>query len=188
MHTLQPFVDRALASNEVLAVVVAAVLSFIGWVCLRIFTPRAKVAWAFSHQHCFLLRDLTPQLLAYTKEIWVQNTGRVLAEDVEVVLPGQPPHFDIWPQRHFTQLQNPDGGFIIKFDHLNRREYVTISIFQTGSAFPNVVNVRWRGGVGREVPMGPMQIWPRWYLRILLILILIGVFAIFYFIVRVFWL
>ena len=180
--------DRAIASNEVLAVVVAAVLSFIGWAALRIFTPRANVAWAFSHQHCFLLRDINPPLLAYTKEIWVQNAGRVIAEDIEVILPAKPPHYDVWPQRHYAELQNPDGSFVIKFDHLNRREAVAISIFQTANPPPEVVNVRWRGGVGTQLPMGPMRIWPRWYLRLLATFILMGVFAVFYFIVRVIWL
>jgi hypothetical protein len=180
--------ERAFASNEVLAVIVAAVLSLIGWIVLRIFTPRANVAWAFSHQHCFLLQNINPSLLAFTKEIWVQNIGRVLAEEVEVVLPARPPHFDIWPQRHYVELPNPDGSLVIKFDHLNRREAVTISIFQTGNAFPDAVNVRWLGGVGRQLPMGPMRIWPRWILRLFATLMLIGVFAVFYFIVRMIWL
>ena len=39
-------IERALASDEVLAVIVAALLSAVGWASLQIFTKRAKIAWA----------------------------------------------------------------------------------------------------------------------------------------------
>jgi hypothetical protein len=126
-------------------------------------------------------------VLVYTKEIWVQNVGRVLAEDVEVILPAKPMHFDVWPQRHFSELVNPDDSLTIKFDNLNSREWVTISIFQTNVEPSNVANVRWRGGVGKKVPMGPQQIFPSWYLSILRAILLFGVFSFFYFMSRIFW-
>lgn len=185
--TIQLLIDRAITSNEVLAVVVAALLSFIGWLALRIFTGRARIAWAFSHQHAFYLQNTNPPVLAYTKEIWVQNVGRVLAENIEVILPAKPPHFDVWPQRHFSELPNPDGSLTLKFDNLNSREHVAISIFQTHTEPSNIANVRWCGGVGKKVPMGPQQIWPRWYLSILRTVLLFGFFSFFYFVSRIFW-
>src|SRR5947207_1345191 len=131
--SLQQVIDRALASNEVLAVVVAAIFSLIGWTILRIYTGRPKIAWAFSHQHAFFLNKAAPPLLAYTKDIWIQNVGRALAEKVELILPAEPAHFDVWPQLRFEKHSNPDGSLTIKLDHMNPREHVTISIFQTGT-------------------------------------------------------
>src|SRR4051812_38359329 len=100
-HTLSQIFERAAASNEVLAVLVASILSFIGWGVLGIYTGRPKIAWAFSHQHAFLLGKSSPPILAYTKDIWVQNVGRALAEKVELILPVEPALFDVWPQLRF---------------------------------------------------------------------------------------
>src|SRR5579884_1568275 len=151
-QTLQHLIDRATSSDEVLAVIVAAIFSSIGWIAIRIYSGKPKVAWAFSHQHAFFLKSLNPPLLAYTKEIWVQNVGRVVANNVELILPARPPHFDIWPQVRFSESENPDGSFVVKFDHLNPKEYITLSIFQTGSESLSVANVRWHGGVGKRRP------------------------------------
>src|SRR5579884_312095 len=147
-QTLQHLIDRATSSDEVLAVIVAAIFSSIGWIAIRIYSGKPKVAWAFSHQHAFFLKSLNPPLLAYTKEIWVQN--------------------------------------VVKVDHLNPKEYITLSIFQTGSESLSVANVRWHGGVGKRRPMGPQQIFPRWWNVVVQGFILFGFFSLVYFLIRIF--
>jgi hypothetical protein len=102
-----------------------------------------------------------------------------------LILPTKPPHFDIWPQVRFSEAENPDGSFIVKFDHLNPKEYVTLSIFQLGSEPVGIANVRWRGGVGKRRPMGPQQIFPMWWIVIARILVAVGLFSIIYFLSRV---
>lgn len=184
---LQQVIDRASGSDEILAVLLAACLSAIGWVVVRVVTGRPKVRWAFSHRHAFYLQNLNPAVLAYTKEIWVQNTGRAVAEGVEIVLATTPQHFDVWPQRHYTALPNPGGSLTIKFDNLNRKEFVTISMFQTAVAPPDVTNVRWHGGVGKQLPMGPQQIYPRWFIAVLRGFLMFGFFSFWYFVFRLIW-
>jgi len=183
-ESIQPIIDRISNSNEILAVFIAAILSALGWIGVRTYTGRSKIAWAFSHQHAFNLQNLTPPVLAYTNEIWVQNVGRVVAEEVEIILGAKPQHYDVWPQRHFSELFNPDGSLVIKLDHLNSREHVTISMFQTATQPPMLTNVRWKGGVGKRVPMGPRQIFPRWFSLFLQCLILLGFFSFWYFLFR----
>jgi hypothetical protein len=100
--------------------------------------------------------------LVYVKEIWVQNIGRAPAENVEVILAFAPNHFDIWPQRHFTNAANPNGNFVIKVDNLNRNEHFAISMLQVGGETPLVTNVRWSGGVGQKRPMAPQQAFGAW--------------------------
>lgn len=177
--------NRAASSNEVLAVVVAAVLSSLGWLALRIYTGRPKVAWAFSHQHAFNLQKINPPILAFTKEIWIQNVGRVLAEGVEVVFPIRPAHFDVWPQRQFTELTNPEGNFTLRFDHINPKEYLTIFMFQTTNPPSSVINIRWKGGVGAQRPMSPQQIFPLWMRLAAQSFCIFGLFSFLYFIMRI---
>ena len=186
MTTIQNFIERAMQSDEVLSVIIAAGLSILGWLTLRIFTGRARVAWAFSHQHVFYLNSLDPPILAYTREIWVQNVGKAIAEDVEIIFPSKPPHFEVWPKRSYSEINCPDGGFVIKLDNLNTREHLTISIFQAHTSPADFINIRWKGGVGKQIPMGPQQLFPRWFQLTVVTLLYIGVFSSLYFISRLF--
>jgi hypothetical protein len=178
------FVNRLAESNEVLAVVVAAVLSVIGWLILLIISPRGKVAWGVSHQHAFFLQNNQPPIMVYTKEIWVQNIGRAPVQHVEVILAATPTHFDIWPQRKFAHTTNPSGNFVISVDDLNRREYFTISMLQVSSETPMVTNVRWSGGVGQLRPMSPQQAYSRWVIVLVRSLLAFAIFSIIYFLFR----
>lgn len=182
---LQQLFNRAAASDEVLAVLVAGGLSFLGWLGLRVILPRAKIAWGISHQHAFLLQNVQQPTLVYTGEIWVQNVGRARAEGIEIILAAAPNHFDVWPQRNFSTVTNPNGNLIIKFDDFNRREYVTISMFQPAVQLPLVTNVRWSGGMGKQVPMGPHQLHPAWLLNTVRAIVVFGLFSILYFLFRI---
>lgn len=156
-----------------------------GWIALKIFTPRGRVAWGVSHQHAFYLQNLQPPTLVYTKEIWIQNVGRAPVSDVEVIFAATPDHFDIWPQRNFTTTQNPNGNLVIKVDSLNKREYFTISMLQTAVETPLVTNVRWTGGVGKQRAMAPQQVYPKSVLIAVQLVILFGVFSMLYFLLRI---
>ena len=182
---LQQIIDRAASSNEVLSVFIAAVLSILGWLSVKFIVGHSKVVWAFSHQHAFFLKNLSPPILAYTSEIWIQNIGRVVAEDVEIILGSSPQHYDVWPQRQYTEITNPDESIVIKFDHLSSKEFFAISIFQTVNEPPTVNNVRWKGGVGKQVPMGPQQILSRWLVLVIQSFLLFGFFSFWYFLIRI---
>jgi hypothetical protein len=180
---MNSLLNRLSESNEVLAVIVAALLSFLSWLFVSVFS-RGKVAWGFSHQHTFFLQNNQPPILVYIKEIWVQNIGRAPVENVEVVLAAPPNHFDIWPQRNYTNTTNPGGNFVIKIDGLNRNEYFAISMLQVGAETPLVTNVRWSGGVGQKLPMAPQRAFPRWVVHALRGLLLFALFSIVYFLSR----
>lgn len=186
MSSIQMLTDRILQSNEVLSVVIASILSCILWLVNKILVGRAKVAWSFSHQHVFYLNSIDPPILAYTREIWVQNVGKALAEAVDITFPSKPPHFEIWPKRPYSEISGPDGCFVVKLDNLNSREYLTISIFQTNTAPVDSINIRWKGGVGKQILMAPQQIFPRWVQLTVVMFLYIGVFSSIYFISRLF--
>lgn len=185
MELAEQIFERVIDSNEIIAVVIAAILSMVGWIIIRVYIGQGKIAWAFSHQHAFYLSHLNPPVLAYTKEIWIQNIGRSIAEDVEIVFVFRPEHFEVWPQRHYEVLTNPENNLTIKMDTLNSREFVTISLFQTAMEPPVVTSVRWCGGQGKLVQMGPQQIRPRWFIMLLTALLLLGFFSFWYFLFRI---
>ena len=181
---LATFFQRLWESDEVVAVLIAALLSVIGWLLIRFFTPRGKLAWGVSHQHAFLLQNPQPGTLVYTKQLWIQNVGRAPVQGIEVILASSPNHFDIWPQRHFTTAQNPSGNLVINVDNLSRREHFTVSMLNVGVDTPPVTNVRWNGGVGRERLMAPGQVFKSWQRRLAESLTLMGTFSVLYFFSR----
>jgi hypothetical protein len=119
-----------------------------------------------------------------TREIWVQNVGRALAEDIEVVFATKPAHFNIWWQRSYLTHTNPDGSYLIKVENLNRREWFTISMLQTVVVPPLVTNVRWAGGVSEQRPMQPSEVLPRWKQIALQAVLLFGVFSILFLVIH----
>ena len=133
---LSALLQRAWTSNEVLAVLVAGLLSGIGWLLIRYIVGRGQVGWGVSNQHIYNIAG-NPATPVFTRQIWIQNIGRSIAEHVEVLLMSEPAHYEIWPKRHFTPVKNPDNTFMLKFDFLNPREYVTISMFQVNNPIPS---------------------------------------------------
>jgi hypothetical protein len=63
---------------------------------------------------------------------------------------------------------------------------VTVSLFQISTEPPLVAGVRFEGGQGKHVKMGPQQIFPRWFTLLLQALLIFGVFSLIYFIIRAF--
>jgi hypothetical protein len=188
------FLDQLLDSH-VVSFIVSAILTPLVKLLL---IPRAKVAWGVSHQRAFAVppqparpaqdgqpeQAAQPGLMVYTREIWVQNVGRALAEGIEVVFATTPAHFNIWPQRSYLTHANPDGNYVIKVENLNRREWFTISMLQTVVEPPIVTNVRWAGGIAEQRPMQPTEILPRWKSVALQAVLLIGVFSILFLVIH----
>jgi hypothetical protein len=203
-------IQRLQESDEVLAVVIAAGLSAVIAIFRWFVTPRGRVKWAISHQHTFLTYPIPPPpqpqlpttveqgaqgapaaasqptqpVLVYTRTIWVQNVGRATVNEAEIMFSNRPHHFEIWPQRQYTEAVNPAGNLMIKLDWLSRREWVTIVMLNVGVLPPLVTNIRWNGGVAREAPMAPQEVAPRWLRSSLVALMLSGVVFWVYVIVR----
>jgi hypothetical protein len=197
------FLNRLWESNEILAAVITVAISALLTLVGRVFTPRGRVKWAVTHQYTFLTHPSPPPtpsqqaapqstqvtappqtLLVLTRTIWVQNVGRAPVSEVETILNYQPHHFEIWPQRQYAQANNPAGNLIIRLGNLNPGEYVTIAMLNVGADLPFVTSVRWNGGVAREVTVAPQEKLPRWRVMLLWALILSGVVAWLYLIIR----
>ncbi len=195
--------QRLQESDEVLAVVIAAMLSIVIAIVGRVISPRGRVKWAVTHQYSFLTHPNPPSsapqqpsapssaapqttqpVLVHTRTIWVQNVGRATVEDIEIIFNYRPHHFEIWPQRQFRETTNPAGNLLISVNGLNPREWITITMLNVGVQLPLVTNVRWKGGVAREAPMAPQEILPRWARGSLGGLVLSGVVFWLYVIVR----
>lgn len=209
--TVGQILERFFQSDEVLAAIISVMLTALLVVVGRFLTPKGKVAWSVSHQSTFFWRPQpTPAqpaapaqptapaqpaahvpaqnarvVLVYTRDIWIQNVGRAVVTDVEVVLNYDPQHFEIWPQRNFATTTNPRGNYIIKLDSLNPGEWMVVSLLNVDAEIPIVTNVRWEGGQAKERPMAPQQVLPKWARALVAALLLVGVFSLIYFAFRI---
>jgi hypothetical protein len=168
-----------LQSSEVVAVVIAAVIAGLARI-LR----RGRLVWSISHQHMFVVPIQPPPPQGqpsvqpvYTRDIWVQNTGRSPVTDVEVVLVFPPQHFEIWPQRAFQVSRNPDGRCVITVASLGPQEFFIIVMLSPVAELPLLANMRSSDGMAHSVNMGPQQIYPRAVLVLLRVLLFLGVAA-----------
>jgi hypothetical protein len=181
-----PLLERILASNEVLAAVIAVILTALIALVGRFLTPRGRIAWGVFHEHLFVAPEKVSGAIrrVYTRYIWVQNIGRATADGVEVVFNYSPQHFEVWPQRQFERQTNAQGNTILRFPELSRGEHFGVSLLSVDEPIPDITNVRWSDGVGRRLPMAPQRAWSPTAQRLFLLSLGIGLVSTLFVVVR----
>ena len=144
----------------------AVLLLVLGVVIQRFVTAKGKLVWGLSHGHHYLIPrlDADGSFPVRTRQIWFQNLGRASLENVEIVLNWKPQHLEIWDPRHYEDGETPDGRYSLRFPFLAGGEFFTLSMIDTFQDLPNVVSVRSTNGLGKDIPMGPQRLFPRWVL------------------------
>lgn len=174
-----------LSSHEFYAVIAAAAISAFSWLVLYIITPRAKVIWSISHQKFFLMKSAEGDpFRVFTRQLWLQNLGRKTADGVEIALNYAPLHFEISPPIRYSAHENPDQRYIIRFEHLSGREFVIVDFISSNIELPNVASIRWNGGTATPIAMAPQRLWPVAFQRVVLFIMIAGVFCLAYLLVR----
>jgi hypothetical protein len=96
-------------------------------------------------------------------QIFIQNVGRAIAKDVEITINFLPQHWHVFPP--ILQVVPNAQDIFLRFQTkmLNKREFFIISMFESRNVeLPYVLAVRWKGGVAKQVPIGPRQKLPTW--------------------------
>lgn len=177
---------QTLKAPEIVAVFLTAVVGLIA----RIVQPSARVVWGTSHGFTFSLpiqdavTSTTTTTLVHTGTVFVQNTGRKTAEDIEVVFNYRPQHFQVWPSLNYNTAENPEHHFTIKITTLGPRESTTIELLSVSINLPDPLRVRSPLGEAKRVPIAPMRVWPGWFNRTIFLLLVLGIFGFLYLLVR----
>lgn len=202
MHILAQF------QKEIISLAFALISAGI----LYFFRARAKLVWGTPYGFTFLVQDVLatpagqdgpPQTAAaqdgapqtpaaappasniQTASLIVQNSGREPATDVEVTFNWKPYIYNIWPSRPYDIHVSPDNRFTLKFANLAPKEFFQVELISPGLNLPQVMSVRCRECAGKLIQMRPMRVWPNWVYAILSCLMLLGVSAIIYFVMKV---
>lgn len=149
----------------------------------RILTPKASIIWGTSHGFNFLIPQIAPpdkpeaipNLSLNTQGIIVKNNGRAAAKNIEIYFNYKPEHMEMWPviSRSFEILD--DGRYVLKIPYLRRNEFFNIELIHTNNNVPHILNVRAEEAKCKEVPIIPMQMFPKYINYLFLSLIFLGV-------------
>ncbi|PMS17834.1 hypothetical protein C0Z18_18480 [Trinickia dabaoshanensis] len=118
-----------------------------------------------------------------TSTLTVQNLGRKVAENVEIIHQQKPDHFQLFPQRNYSETTAPDGTHVVMIETLARREVIQMQVLSYARA-PSLVTVRSKDGPGRNVPFQIYPQLPRSVLYAIQVIMLIGAMMTLYWFVR----
>lgn len=162
----------------------AAASPFILWLIGVIFQPKAKLIQQTRHRYTYLIHQplldsagkvVAPNQVVNTASISVFNAGRSAATNVEIVFNWKPQNLNIWPSRHFTESQSPDGRYHLFFDALPSKDILGFEVLNINQDLPGVITVRSEQAVAAAMQtLTPQPIVPRWKQLIAIWLMIVG--------------
>lgn len=171
-----------LSDKDTLSKILPVFLTFALGLIATLFSAKPKIKWSIQHNNVQVVNEGEQSTTIFTREIFLKNVGRTVAEEIEFALNYRPLHLSIYPHVPYQIITNPEGRVIVTFDKLNPNEFVFINLLNTRHELPNVTGVRFKGGVGRQIEMVPQVVYPKWVAVFVLIIMFIGVVTLLYFI------
>ena len=166
--------------NLVGYVAVGAVSLAVG-LLLTYLQPKAKVLYWSAHSFRF---DLTQQnVVLWTDALTVQNVGRRAAENVELVMDGQPDFFQFSPAMPFSQETTPEGHFVLRIATLGPKEFFTLQVLSY-TAVPVLLNLRSTAGKADPMPVQIQRAYPQWFGALAAVCMIIGLGFAVYWLIR----
>lgn len=158
------------------------VLSLVSAIIAAVFATRPRVVWSKAHQSSFRLKPKEGEkpLYIYTSEIWIKNSGRAQARQLEVVLNFTPQHYEIWTPRKCKEELLADDRLCLTFETLGPQDEFEISMLSSSGETPNVIEVRHEAGLAKETEMQTTAKPGTFFLIIIVTLFLVGFVLILY--------
>lgn len=151
--------------------IAALTVSVLGTIFARLIQPKAKLIHSERHHFHYILqepiRDATGKVVKPTQTVIVRsysvsNTGKSTATNVELVFNWKPSHFNVWPLRHYTTRDHPDGRFSLVLENLAPKEVFGMELLSVNVDLPVLCNVRSEQTESVERPMILQIIYPGW--------------------------
>ncbi|WP_113180928.1 hypothetical protein [Agrobacterium cavarae] len=165
----------------------AVFLAVFSVVVTQLLSAKGKLRWSVRHAHWYRLPAANSDgsdLSVVTQELWFNNTGRAVVENVEIVLNWKPQHYELWTPRDFSQQVLPDGRLIIRVPSLAAKEWFSLSLIDT-KQLPTIVNVRSRNGEAGEILMLPTRVFSQTINIVAAVMMLTGLATIIYALISV---
>lgn len=167
--------------DDLVKIITTGVVSLAGGYFLKFLEPASKVVWWSAHAFSFET-DPTQKSTVWTHAFTIQNIGRKVASEIEIVHRAKPELFKLNPSLDFTEHITPDGQHVIRIASLAPKEWFSIE-FLSLHEIPALLYIRTKDGHAEGIPIQFQRIYPPWYLTILKGFVLIGLgFSLYWFI------
>jgi hypothetical protein len=167
--------------------IISAIFTLLIAGAFYLFRAKVELVWSSPHSFNFLLKrnseESLPTLNLRTESIFVRNTGKIPATEMEIIFNFPPENYNIWPVRTFETYANPDGRFTLKFPNLAPKEGFQIELLTFGD-LPGIISLRSKECVGKSINMYPVRIPPRPIRIVVAFLVYLGIACVIYGIVR----
>ncbi|MDI6623550.1 MAG: hypothetical protein QME55_02375 [Brevundimonas sp.] len=140
----------------------------LGFALNHFLRPRAKLVYSIGHAFTFLIdqplldqegKQIAPKQSVNTASIIVKNEGVASATDVEVTFNWKPGVMNVWPARHYEEVNSASDRHTVKFCSLAPKESVGIELFAINAPLPGITAVRSEqsSGVAKDMAMMPVH-------------------------------
>ena len=168
---------------------VAILVPIILWVLNYAFRARVKLNLAMPHAFAFLvmepLRDeqgneISPTQTVQTRSFFLSNSGRATATKIEILFNWKPLCLNVWPPRHFEDIQEQDNRYTLTFESLAPNETIGLYVLSVNNELPNLASARCDQCVAKHIDMYPQRHVPAWKRRLAGFLTLAGIATVVY--------
>ena len=143
-----PLIESLLPYSKEIVSIFAPLLV---WLINSIMKRKPVLVWASPEMHEFVVRpnrkaneDPNGKALnVTTASLYVQNTGKETANNIELVFANRPQYFNIRPLRHYKEVNVPESpSYAMHFATLSPNESIHIELLGVDSRLPMVQTLR----------------------------------------------
>lgn len=155
----------------------------VGYLLHKLTSRHADLIYYMSHPQLVMLPppqgQTTPPALVGTFTLFLWNPGKAPAREVHVGHYSLPPN-NVFPDIPREIVKTPGGGEAIRFPTVPPKALISISYLFFGpySVEQIVSYVGWEGGGAKRIPVMLQRVWPKWWLAILQVTLLAGLWVI----------
>ncbi|MGC1495512.1 MAG: hypothetical protein WA790_06870 [Sulfitobacter sp.] len=108
----------------------AVILSLTTGGLFALFRPKVRLTWGSTNlsYHKFKLDPDNDPIAISTEKLFVQNTGRKAATNIELILNDIPSSYTLWSPREHTSKALEGGGFAIRIPTLAPHELLIVDL------------------------------------------------------------
>ncbi len=177
--------DLAQLSTNVPDIVSAVIISLTTALLFWLFRSRVTIIFGSTtwSLHSINTDNEQPCLLVSSEKIYVQNMGKIGANDIELVLSTKPFSYKLWSPRDHSEKELRGGQHSITIPSLAPKELLIVDILSTGQR-AELVNVNCPQCIPKNVPFLPQRQFGAWLNVLVIYLMLAGAIGSVYLVLR----
>ena len=157
--------------ENLIGYVATGTVTFIVAILLMYLQPKARIF--YWSPHTFLFNLTRENVALQTDSLTIQNLGKKVASNVEVVFDIKPDFYQLQPAVVHEGVVLENGNYAVKLKELGPHEYFTFQMLSYTNV-PRLLNVRSDSGSAKSMPFQFQRVYPRWFYAIFTLFLIVG--------------